>query len=217
MKKPKDSKESKKNNNIAASNPFEDILGKDAAEAVLKYVESGGKKLALSTAESYFNLFLNGYSIDEIHAVNPAIPKEAVLLERVSGQWDERKNKILNDLRHSVQEKLTKAHLESASLVSDLVLVANKTLSQKIKEYFRTGDENILKKDILNINSVQQLCKLLEALQKIMAPGETSATSVNININNQIANVPNGNSSSAAALKLSELAHKIRSEKNEKK
>lgn len=145
---------------------FERMFGRDQFALVNSYMLGGGKKLAVSTSAAFFQLYLNGCDAHEIHALNKGFPLEAILYEIVYHDWEKQKAEYLVELQKGVREQLIKANLETVSLLSNMLAVANKQHGDKLKKYLQTGDPADLQGTIV-VDSIHQLIKAIEGLQKI--------------------------------------------------
>lgn len=54
------------------------LLTQDQLDEMTQYINKGGVELALSTANSFFELYITGSSIDEIHRLNPTFPRASI-------------------------------------------------------------------------------------------------------------------------------------------
>ena len=102
------------------------LLAPEEVTAMNKYLDAGGKKLAVETAAAFFQLFLNGSDVREIHRLNKPFPYEAILFERIKGDWDRHKEQYLEQLKMAIRDKLVKSNLEMVGLMTDMVAVASK-------------------------------------------------------------------------------------------
>jgi hypothetical protein len=185
-----------------------EILTPEDYAALKKYIDGGGLPLALSTASSFFELFLNGNDPKEIHQLNKAFAYETILWARVRYNWDHLKDEYAARLHELVREKVIKAQLESACLLSDMLAVANKKHGAKIKKFLQTGKESDLG-GALQIDSIQHMLKVVEGLQKITGQDRTHKISkeetINLNLNGIVSD-DSGISVDAAAQVLSIIA-----------
>lgn len=178
---------------IITNQSFEDSLRALTTEeeynAVIKYIENGGKQLAPSTMAAFFELFLNGCSIDEIHKLNKGFPIEAIHWARAKYQWDQKKEMYLMQLHSTVRDKLVKAQIETIGLITDLLSAANKKHGVKIKKFLQTGNEDDLE-GALSVDSINSLLKVTEALQKLTGQDRIQKISkeekVNINVQHNV-------------------------------
>jgi hypothetical protein len=173
-------------NIILIEEPFEDkclrILSEEENEAVKKYLESGGKKLSTETAASFFSMYLNGYDTKEIFRLNKAFPYESILIAKVTGDWDKEKEDYLNKLQENIKEKLLKAQLESINFLSDLLSATHKKHGDKIKKFLTSGNEKDLE-GTMSVDSVSQLLKVVEGLNKVTGQDRPKANDTTINVN----------------------------------
>lgn len=183
---------------------------------LIQYIDKGGHEIALSTAQKFFELFLNGESIEEIHRLNPAFPIAAIHWLRIKYCWDKMKTDYIMALQKQTAEKAFKAQLEVTSLYSDILSAAVKKHGAKIKKYLQTGNEQDLG-EALAVDSLHQLMKAAEALQKITGQDRNIKIKKEetLDLNVRIATEGDGLSPEASAKILSVVAEEKR--KKEKK
>jgi hypothetical protein len=136
------------------------------------YILKGGAPLALVTAQKFFDLYLNGYDVNEIHRLNPSFPKGCIYLARLRYSWDQMYHDAMVTMNQRVINKITKAAIEATSIYTDMIAAANKKHGDRLKKYIQTGDESYLK-DALSINSISDLAKVIESLQKLSGQDRT--------------------------------------------
>lgn len=144
----------------------ESILDPQDLVAVSAYIAGGKHQLAPDTAARFFELYLNGSSIDEIHRLNKAFPVEAIHIARVKYDWDTSKDLYILELQSSIKQKVLKAQIESTALMTDVLSAAYRMHGDKIKKYLQTGDESAVK-GVFGVESIAQLLKVVDSLQKI--------------------------------------------------
>ena len=149
---------------------------------LVTYIEKGKPELALSTANSFFELYMNGVDVDEIHQLNPAFPKSLIHWTRIKYDWDLMLKEHIFKLQQRISDKVLKAQLEATSLYADVITAANKKHSVNLKKYIQTGDETYLKKT-LDITSIHQLQKAVEGLQKVTGQDKNFRITKEENIN----------------------------------
>jgi hypothetical protein len=162
------------------------VLSSAEYEIFKDYYGRGGHPISASTATAFFELYVNGYDVHEIHRLNPAFPLGSLYWAKVQYGWDIEKERILADLMGNIKEKVMKAQLETTGLMADILLATNKRYRDQVKKYLQTGDDSSFGRD-LNISSIQSLLKLSEGLLKLtgQANTQTIKSDKNININVQ--------------------------------
>lgn len=164
------------NNAVVVVDEFEirarAILSQPDYDRLRAYMDSGKHALASSTSVSMFELFLNGSDVREIHNINKAIPYESILWARIRDKWDAQRDEHIHNLQAGIRDRVLKAQLEAAGLMSDLVSVANKQYGAKIRRYFQNGDEKELA-GVPKLESLQMLIKAVEGLQKVTGQDKT--------------------------------------------
>jgi hypothetical protein len=196
------------------------LLPSSELEALKAYIKSGGSELALSTANKFFELYINGNDVDDIVKLNPAFSKVMINWSRIKYNWDAMRAEYISKLQSRIMDKVLKAQLEATSLYADVISAANKKHSENLAKYLQTGDEKYLAKT-LSINNVAQLQKAVEGLQKVTGQDKNfkivneQKTSVDVNISGSLTS-GEGVSADSAAKILSILAEEKRSQENKK-
>lgn len=153
---------------------------------LIQYIESGKHPLSPETAANFFGLFLSGNSIGEIHRLNKAFPYEAILWASVKYDWHEKRDEYALNLQAQTAQKVMVAQMETAGLMADLLSAANRKHGDKIKKYIQSGNENDLGEG-LSIESLHNLMKIAESLQKITGQANTvkvkTENTQNVNVN----------------------------------
>lgn len=203
--------------------PKDLYLTPDEQKALTEYQEARKPELAVETSMAFFQLFLNGYSVDEIHEMNKAFPVEAIHWARLKYGWDKRKDQYITEMHEKIVTKVTKAQLETTNLMTDLLTVTTKKYGDKLKRYLQTGNEKDLE-GVMGVQSIAQLLKLMDGLQKITGQANTKRVEQritkeeNVNINTTINGEAVGdlNEDEAAAILSTLASAKRRKERDEK-
>lgn len=132
-------------------------------------------RIALSTSAQMFELFLNGKSTEAIQKLNPGFSLAQIVLARVEGRWDEQKALYEAQLMSGVRERAVKAHLETITLISDMMVSAVKLHGEKHARYQQTGDEKELQ-GALKINNIKDLKDLVVVLMKATGQDQQPVT-----------------------------------------
>jgi hypothetical protein len=206
----------------ASTDPFYDKaqgLMDPADVTILKeYRDSGRMRLSPKTTAGFFELFLNGSTVKEIHGLNPAFPYAAILWARVEENWDQQKDEYIRDLQLGIREKLIKSQMETVGLLTDMLAAANKQHGDKIKKFLQTGNEADLG-NAMTITSIQGMMKVIEGLQKLTGQDKTlkikTEETVNHNVNVTLSESENLSPEAAAQI-LAVVAAEKRKKESEK-
>lgn len=160
--------------------------------------------LHLSVAIKLYELFLNGYTCEDIYNVNGGkYPLGQIVDAKERFEWEVKRERQVSGLLAKIEDKVIKTKLESISVVSDLVAAASKLYNDKIQLYLQEGDESILESlEITNIKNFKMLVGLLHELTESKDSKPKGAT-VNGNVTQNIVNVvetPQTKKKSAAEL-----------------
>jgi len=152
---------------------------------LMAYIAAENPELALSTAQRFFELFLYGNNVDDIHDLNVAFPKSSIQWCRFKYNWDRLREEHMMKLYASTAQKVMKAQLDTTSLLADILSASAKKNGDKINKYLQTGNENDLA-GALSVKCLKDLVKTAESLQKITNQDKkmhiTKEENVNVNI-----------------------------------
>lgn len=151
----------------------------DEEKGVLRvHLEQGGLPLSVETSGKFFELFLTGTNCYDIWKLNRSFPFGAILDARIKYKWDKEKDDYAIRLQSQIKNKIVQAQLETADLMSDMLLATKKRSGEKLKRYLQSGNEEDLDGS-LTIESIAGMQRILEGLMKITGQDKTT---VNRNI-----------------------------------
>jgi hypothetical protein len=151
-------------------------LGEKDGAMCIEYLNSGKHLLAADTAARFYELYLNGSDIKEIHRLNKAYPIEAIMIAKVKYKWDESRESYFMELQSKIRDKVVKTQLETVSFMTDMMSATYKLHGDKIKKFLQTGNPEDAK-GALGIDTLHGLVKLSETLQKITGQGQSNSKS----------------------------------------
>jgi hypothetical protein len=176
---------------ITPEETFEDkakrLLSIPDNNMLVAYIEAGKHPLAPETASNFYGLFLTGNSVGEIHRLNKAFPYESILWAAIKYDWHQKRDEYALELQSQTAQKVMHAQLETAGLMSDLLIASTKKHGARIKKYLQSGNEADLG-DGLSIDSLQNLMRIAESLQKVTGQANTVKVKTE-NVNTQNVNV----------------------------
>ena len=194
-----------------------DLLSPEELKAASDYIKQGKLLLAPDTAAKFFELYLNGSTVEEIHRLNKAFPIEAIHLARVKYGWDMAKDTYVMDLQASIRQKVMKAQMESTALLTDVLSAAYRMHGDKLKKYLQTGDESSVK-GVFGVESIAQLLKVVDSLQKITGQSNQikvkteSHQTIDVNLNKKTEDISEETAAKIIAAIAEEKRNKARSE-----
>lgn len=192
------------------------LLPEKCVQKLTEYIEAGKYQISPETVASFFQLYLNGSTPEEIASLNKGFNLEAIHWAMVKYDWPTQRDKYLMDLQDNIRLKMVKTQLEATSLLTDMISASNKRNSEKLKKYIQTGNDKDLD-GAMNIETLGGLLKAIEGLQKITGADKTTKVksehteTLNVNVNSQ-----QGNSSLSPedAAKILEIAANAKRNKN---
>ena len=145
---------------------------KKELELVKRAEAEGSKPIALSLSMQMLNLFLEGYSCNEIAKQNKGLAEIDILVCRKKYNWDEQRDKYIYDLTCQMREKLTKSRLESIEWATNALAVFHKSEKEQQIKYLQSGKEEDKPENIIKTTGAYK--QMQEILQKIT--GESRVT-----------------------------------------
>ncbi len=99
------------------------------------------KPLSITTSLKMYELFLNGYSCEEIARLNDnKFPSGMILESRLRDGWDDRRSQHLAELYGGVFDKVRQTQTEAIVFVADLMSAAHRKHGDKVKKFLQSGD-----------------------------------------------------------------------------
>lgn len=141
------------------------LLDDREISAFRRWQNSNQPALAPDTQAKLFALYLNGKTTEDIRRLNPQFSLGQIVHARVNGNWDELRQRHVEELLLGVKSRVQQITLESVNFVADLLAAANKVHGDKISRYLQTGNEKEL--GDLQISSLQGYKQAVELLQKL--------------------------------------------------
>lgn len=140
------------------------------------WVNQGGASLASKTAAQFFELYLQGYSAEDIAKSNPPFDLGLIVKAKVDFDWENKRNEHIQSLSNSVHQAVQKVSLETVQFAADAISVYHKLAGERFKKYLRTGDEQDLG-PFANM-STRTYKDFLEILLKMTGAGAKKEVSV---------------------------------------
>lgn len=130
-----------------------------------EFKESGKPGLAPALAASLFERYLIGDTIYNIQKENPAFSLGSIVAAKVSGLWDEQRDRYVMELQGKAMSKLLVAQSEAVSFIADALAVTHKKYGAAFRRYVQTNNPNDL--EGFDINNITAYAKTVEVLMKV--------------------------------------------------
>ncbi len=127
------------------------------------YKQQSGHPLSPTKQAQFFELYLNGKTLDEIHRTNPAIPFGAIVMACVDGDWHSRRVSHVDSLLNAIRGRLQQIQVESVGFIVDALAVTHKLYGDAFQRFLQTGDKKEL--EGFEISSLNQYKTALQVLQ----------------------------------------------------
>ncbi len=134
--------------------------------------------IPLALALQMYELYLNGYSCQEIYRVNgQRYPLGQIVDAKIRYEWDERKNTQLATLYGNIEKKVFHVKNDAVSHLTNLLSVAHKMMGAKLAKYIQYGNADAL--DGFDPSSVKNYKEILGMLQLLTtAPKDSKEVKV---------------------------------------
>ncbi len=133
--------------------------------------------IPLTLALQMYELYLNGYSCEEIWRVNAQrYPLGQIVDAKIRYDWDERKDTQLATLYGNIEKKVLHVKHEAVSHLADLLSAAHKIWGDKVAQFLQEGDMNLLVG--FDPSTVKNYKEILGMLQLLTAQKESKDVKV---------------------------------------
>ena len=141
-------------------------IGPDELRVYDEWSQKGLPFIPLASALKLYELFLNGYSVNEIYRINGGkIELGAIVDARIRFKWDERKEKQLEGLYSNIDQKIIKAKNEALVYLTDSLAAAHKLMGDKVKLFLQEGDISLIQgMDLDKFKTYKELLQMLQTL-----------------------------------------------------
>ncbi len=122
--------------------------------------DSTKSPLAIDASMKLYQLYLHGYTCDEIQQDNKGFSLGQILDARVRDGWDQRRTTYTDKLFSTMYDRVRQAQFESVGFTTDLLSAAHKMYSSKLRAYMASGVE-------ADLGDAAALIKSLDAYRKV--------------------------------------------------
>ena len=158
-----------------------DKLTNKERSALKKYRKDNGDPISPSTAMKFFTLFLEGYTLDQIHSRHKHWPFGALVDARIRYDWDHKKSEYITQVHSQITERMAKLKVDSLNFLFDLAAVAHVEFKEDMIKYLQDPSKN--KRPHNAINSLREyklIYEILNQMDELGKPKEGEKPSVNI-------------------------------------
>ncbi len=150
--------------NLAKANK-DKMLAKEGEE-LRRWRRKSEAPLPLALALKMYELYLNGYSCEDIWRVNgQKYPLGQVVDAKVRYDWDERRNEQLDNLYGGIEEKVMHVKTEAVSHLANMLSAAHKIWGDRVAEFLQEGDpEKLAGFDPSSIKNYKEILSMLQLL-----------------------------------------------------
>jgi hypothetical protein len=146
----------------------------------LRVYASFGKQpdIAPSTIASFYSLFLNGKTCQEIVVANSGFSLAQIVKLRVDHEWDQKRFEYINQLLVKTNDKMIQIKLESMNFLGDAIAVTHKLLGEKLVRFLQTG--NVAELEGVPVGTLGQYKLFQELLAGLATPQKPGMSSPNL-------------------------------------
>ena len=144
---------------------------KKEEDELKKWRKTGEAPLPLALALQMYELYLNGYEVEEIWRVNgQKYPLGQIADAKLRYEWEERKETQLASLYGNIEKKVLHVKHEAISHLADLLAAAHKIWGDKVAKFLQDGDVSEIAAfnpaSLKNYKDILQMLQLLTANTK---------------------------------------------------
>lgn len=117
--------------------------------------------VAPSTRASFFEMFLNGRSCEDIRKANPGFTLGQIVRCRVEDGWDDEVAAHRADLMMDIRARTQQVQLEAVQFLGLRLAAFHRLHGDKVARYIQTGDEEFLKGIDMTSKAYKETLELL--------------------------------------------------------
>lgn len=124
---------------MSTENKYPELLEKgftdEELEALTKWIDAGKPGLAKSRADRMGEIYLLGYSCQDLHKWFPEYPLETLLFARAQYDWDRLREEYKKNIQAQTLNVAMQSRLESIRFLSEVVAATHVKWRQQIMTY----------------------------------------------------------------------------------
>ena len=141
------------------------MLAKEGEE-LRRWRRKSEAPIPLALALKMYELYLNGYSCEDIWRVNgQKFPLGQVVDAKVRYEWDVRRADQLDSLYNGIEEKVMHVKTEAVSHLANMLAAAHKIWGDRVAEFLQDGDqEKLAGFDPSSVKNYKEILTMLQLL-----------------------------------------------------
>jgi|GEM_PF-5257285 len=143
-------------------------LNEEEVALLTNWLENGKPGLSKLRADRFGEIYLLGYTCQEIHKMFPEYSLEMLLFARAHYDWDKLRDAYRKEIQNNTLEKALTARLESIKFLSELVAATHIKWRKEIMTYIANPEKE--KAPDCIPKSVMGYGQVVNILQTLMAP-----------------------------------------------
>lgn len=140
-------------------------LDEEELKMLTAWIDQGKPGLSRVRAERFGEIYLLGYSCQEIHRMFPEYPLESLLFARAQYDWDTLRERYRKTVQDNTLEKAVIARLESVKFLSELIAATHVKWRKEIMTYLMNPDKekapDCLPKSVMGYGQVINILQTL--------------------------------------------------------
>lgn len=148
-------------------NPEESVgLTKSEIQEGIKYLKKHGIKGIIPLHQAYplFELYLIGYSLDEIYKQYPQYPYGQIICTCAIQKWGIQKQEATKTLLDTIKTKVTKAIVKQVEFITGLLNCYSKEREEEIRAYLTGLTDSPPDNGLKNIKEYHEAIKALQTI-----------------------------------------------------
>lgn len=134
------------------------------AERYLKKHKTAGA-LDKQQAMPFYELFLLGYSIEEINSKFPKVPRGQLALTAALNQWPKDRDKLVGSIYDRIRARVFRSTVEQVEFLTDMVSVATAENAHEMRRYLLDPKNNPTPS--MKINNIKEYQLVIDMMTKV--------------------------------------------------
>jgi hypothetical protein len=157
-------------------------LTADQIKEAEKYLKKNKLSSILNKQEAapLYEMFILGYSFEDIHSNFKNIPVARIILTAAVYGWVKDRETLANSIYDRVKTRMIKSTVEQVEFLTDLIAISTKENTEAIKKYLQDPVNN--KPPEMRIESLKDYKQVVEMLASIANSMKSSAAKANAEV-----------------------------------
>lgn len=151
-------------------------LSDDEIAIAERYLKKHGLQAVMDKVSStpMFEMFVLGYSYEDIFKAYPNVPKEKLILTSAINRWNKDKEMLANSVLDRIKARIVRSTIEQVDMLTSLISVYNVETTEEVKRYLLDPVNNPPPSN--RINNIKDLQRVIEMLADVTSNVKSMAT-----------------------------------------